>query len=204
MQSQDIFLPPCLCHSKILVIILTYLVRKSFLPASICSGVFDNDVFLTWWRSMFLVFQTYFSKADSGAVMGDGSTELAVFLVGACDFLAQRPFLCWTDGQYLVSLIYLKSAKQESQCWWRGCFVCLPVNRNFNCFQLRTNNCVRTEWRKCLKPTEERGVRDKLRLIQPPGLNLGLWNWGYNSHCSSVLKFFWPINANGYIFSLAS
>lgn len=139
-----------------------------------------------------------------GAVMGDGSTVPPGSPVGGCGFLAQRPFLRWADGQYLVSLIYLKSAKQGSQCWWRGCFVCIQVNRKFNYFQLSTNNCVRTGWRKCLQSTGGRGVRDKLSLIQPPGLNLALCNWGYNSHCSSGLKFFWAINANSYIFSLAS
>lgn len=122
-------------------------------------------------------------QTASGAAMGHGSAMQPGSQGGSG--LAQQPFLRWTDGHYLVSLGYLKAARQGPQRSWRGRFVCLQVNRKLNCFPLNANNCVRTVWRKCLKPKELRGFRDKLSLIQSSGLNLSLSNLGYNSHCGS-------------------
>lgn len=46
------------------------------------------------------------------------------------EWVSHTMALCWADGQYLVSLIYLKSAKLGSKCLSGWCFVCLWVTGN--------------------------------------------------------------------------
>lgn len=123
------------------------------LLASICSAIFASWPFSQRDEGpCFLSSKTTSSKL--AVRLCDG--QCAVWVPGGeCGSLTQWLFIRWADGQYLVSLIYLKSAKLGLQSWWRGCFVCLWVNRKFNCFKLSTNNCVRTGWRKCLKSARE-------------------------------------------------
>lgn len=112
-----------------LISILRFVVAVVCLPVRVSQSS-CSAVFLTGWLSG---FHSCFGPSSVNAQRGLGHSPLAVEqYITVCGLNShdsgcsgQCLFLHQADGKYLVSLVCLKPAKQDSQCWEEDSLICL-------------------------------------------------------------------------------